>query len=293
MRRNREVSSGLRMSEPPVSINVPCYRQLHHARLAVDSILAQSFPDFEVTLLDDGASDEYRDYVEALGDSRVRYRRNPERLGAMRNMFAAIEGGPGQYTLAFHEDDLLERDYLSAAVDILESHPTAALWPASCGNSAPSRRPSCATNPTASGLRLVRIRRGFRARDSSRVEPMFGSVVYRRSAIAGVHPSHSRLRDARRPSVSALDSQDNGRPRSFASRWSGIVITRRRHASSRHEHRSRSGALKTYRALLPKAWDKRDRALFFSYTGYWLVELYRLTPPIARPGAAVPVSGLA
>jgi hypothetical protein len=39
---------------------------------------------------------------------------------------------------------------------------------------------------------------------------------------------------------------------------------------------------RTYRALLPKAWNKRDRALFFSYTCYWLVELYRLTPPAQR-----------
>ena len=84
-----------RVSEPTVSINVPCYHQLSHARRAVDSMLAQSFADFEVTLLDDGASDEYRSYVESLGDPRVRYCRNAERLGAMGNMFAAIESGRG------------------------------------------------------------------------------------------------------------------------------------------------------------------------------------------------------
>ena len=60
---------------PLVSITIPCYRQLPYARRAVASILAQTFGDFELTLADDGASDEYRDYVAALGDARVRYQR--------------------------------------------------------------------------------------------------------------------------------------------------------------------------------------------------------------------------
>jgi len=76
-----------------VSINVPCYRQLAQARRCVDSILAQSFRDFDLTLIDDGESDEYREYVRNIGDARVRYERNPSRLGAMGNMFQAITAG--------------------------------------------------------------------------------------------------------------------------------------------------------------------------------------------------------
>src|ERR1700704_675525 len=101
---------------PPVSINIPWYNNLAQARRCVDSVLAQTCGDFILTLLDDGASDEYRDYVQALGDPRVRYHRNPERLGSMRNMFQAIVAGSGAYTLAFHEDDLLGRQFLAAAV---------------------------------------------------------------------------------------------------------------------------------------------------------------------------------
>src|SRR6266550_1992688 len=64
---------------PLVSINIPCYHQLAHARRCVD---------------------------------------------AMRNMFQSITGGRGKYTLAFHEDDLVGRHYLQAAVAILESQPS-------------------------------------------------------------------------------------------------------------------------------------------------------------------------
>ena len=100
------------MRPPLVSINIPCFRQLDYARRCVASMLAQTLQDFEVTLVDDGASDEYRTYVASLGDARVRYVRNPERLGAMANMFQVIGMGSGAYVLAFHEDDLFSADKL-------------------------------------------------------------------------------------------------------------------------------------------------------------------------------------
>ena len=113
-----------RILTPLVSINIPCYRQLEYARQCVDALRAQTFRDFAVTLYDDGESDQYRDYVAALGDERVRYHRNPVRLGAMRNMFHAISAGSGRYTMAFHEDDLIGSHYLETAVAILEADPS-------------------------------------------------------------------------------------------------------------------------------------------------------------------------
>jgi glycosyltransferase involved in cell wall biosynthesis len=270
---------------PLVSINLPCYRQLDLARRAVDSIRAQSFANLEVTLLDDGASDEYRSYVESLGDARVHYRRNPERLGAMRNMFAAIGAGDRQYTMAFHEDDLLSADYIAAAVGILESHPTCAF--VACELREFQAEPSAdelgrpvshpAYESYATGADLVRgIIRG--------VEPMFGSVVYRRAALEGAHPDHESFATlVDRPFL--LSILERG--------WTAAVIREplvwyRRHGDGDTRHLAMTTdhvlqLFRTYRAWLPKQWNKRDRALFFSYTGYWLFELYRLTPPENRP----------
>ena len=90
----------LNTPQPPplVSITLPCYRQLDLARRAIASIRAQTHTHLEITLLDDGASDEYAAFVQSLADPRVRYSRNPQRLGAMNNMFAAITAGHGEYT---------------------------------------------------------------------------------------------------------------------------------------------------------------------------------------------------
>jgi hypothetical protein len=75
--------------------------------------------------------------------------------------------------------------------------------------------------------------------------------------------------------------------------WSGAVIREplvwyRRHGDGDTRHLAMTTdhvlqLFRTYRAALPKAWSKGDQALFYSYTGYWLFELYRLTPPANRP----------
>jgi glycosyltransferase involved in cell wall biosynthesis len=272
------------MRVPLVSINIPCYRQLDLARRSIDQILSQTFGDFELTLLDDGESDDYREYVRALGDPRVIYQRNPVRRGAMQNIFAAITAGRGKYTLAFHEDDLLSRGYLAAAVDTLERNPA-------CGFVAAEMR-QFDREPSAAELRAIVSKADFDLYGSaagllrailSGVEPMFGSVVYRRAALAGIVPQHdvfSTLVD--RPFLLSL-----------LGRWSAAVIhdplawyrappadDKRHHAMSA-EHIVR--LFQRYRSLLPEPMGPQDQALFYTYSGYWLFRLYDLTPDHARP----------
>ena len=270
---------------PLVSIALPCYCQLALARRALESIRVQSFSNLEITLLDDGASDDYRSYVESLGDARVHYQRNPERLGAMHNMFAAIRAGRGKYTMAFHEDDLLSTGYIASAVGILESHPDCAFVacelrefdeePSAAALATPTPRP--AYDMFASGTELVRgILRG--------VEPMFGSVVYRRSALDEVHPDYEAFATlVDRPFLISIIE----RGRSGAVIREPLVWYRHHgHGDTRHLAMTTDHVLqllRTYRECLPRQWTRQDRALFFSYSGYWLFELYRLAPPENRP----------
>jgi glycosyltransferase involved in cell wall biosynthesis len=268
---------------PLVSINIPCYQQFAEARRCLDTILAQSFGDFEVTLLDDGAGDDYRDYVEALGDPRVRYQRNPVRLGAMRNMFQAIGAGAGKYTLAFHEDDLLGRHYLAAAVGILERHPT-------CGFVAAELRefrdePSTdvlARSADAPAYDVFDTPADFLRAILGGVEPMFGSIVYRREALAAAVPDHDAFGTlVDRPFLLGI-----------LRRWSAAVlhdplVWYRHHSdTARHKGMAADHILRLfdlYRATLTAPLTPRDRALFYTYSSYWLFRLYELTPGDRRP----------
>jgi alpha-1,3-rhamnosyltransferase len=268
---------------PLVSINIACYHQVAAARRCIGTMLAQTLGDFEITLLDDGASDEYRDMVESLGDVRVRYQRNPVRLGAMRNMFQSITAGRGKFTLAFHEDDLLGSHYLATAVAILEGDPSCGFVggelrefdeppPATVLHLRPAHPAVERFGAPADFLRMV-----FRG-----IEPMFGSIVYRRTAVEGLEAAHEEF-------ATLVD-----RPflLSILARWSGAIIRdplvwygQHREGDDRHlamntEHILRLFSL--YRAALPRQLSDEDRTLFYAYSGYWLFTLYRLTPPAER-----------
>lgn len=268
-----------------VSVNIPCYRQLDLARRSIRSILNQSLPDIEVTLLDDGASDEYREWVASLADPRVTYRRNPSRLGAMRNMFAAITAGSAPYTIAFHEDDLMGRHYLEAAVRILSEHPRCAFVACQLrefdddltDQELADGGPSPAFRMCASPADFVRaILAG--------AEPMFGSIVYRRAALDGAHADHERLQTlVDRPFL--LSIMERG--------WDAAIVDDplvwyRHHGEGDTRHLAMTadsvlGLLKIYRDTLPARWTTEERSAFFKYSGYWLIELYRLTPETQRP----------
>ena len=222
-------------ARPLVSVNLPCYRQLSLNRRAVETIRAQSFGNLEITLLDDGASDEYRHSVESLGDPRVRYVRNRERLGAMRNMFAAIESGSGQYTMAFHEDDLLSAGYIEQAVGILEREsPVRVRRVRTAGILGRTDRGRARPARSGSGVRRVRVRRRPGARHPPRRQP---DVRLGRLPPVGARtraPGSRSVRHARRSTVSPLDHEIRlvgGR----RARADGVVSPsrRRRHGTRR------------------------------------------------------------
>jgi glycosyltransferase involved in cell wall biosynthesis len=272
---------------PLLSIAVPCYSQIDRARRCVQSLLDQSFQDFELTLVDDGASDEYRDYVSSLEDPRVTYHRNPVRLGAMKNIFQAIGRGTSKYSLAFHEDDLLGRHYLEAAVGILEHQPGCGFVAAELHEFVEEPSGEMLSRPVGSPVHeQFKSGADFLGAIFRGVEPMFGSIVYRRAAIAHVAPPldhYGTLAD--RPFLLAI-----------LKNWSAAIVReplawyRRhdgpgdpgddvgRHDTMRVEHILR--LFRTYRSTLPHTQPTRD---FFSYSSYWLVALYNLVPPDARP----------
>jgi glycosyltransferase involved in cell wall biosynthesis len=271
---------------PLVSINIPCYHQLEYFRECLASILAQTFADYEVNVIDDGAGDDYRDFVASLGDARIRYHRNATRLGAMKNMFHAIMFGEGKYSLAFHEDDLLSPDYLRGAVGILESRPDCAFVAAEVREFSDDAVPPLSRIDGPMAYDTFDSGADFLRGIFTGVEPMFGSVVYRRAALEGAAPDHARYGTlVDRPFLLSL------------LRKSGAAIIReplawyRGHGKDDDRHEGMSAdnileLLKTYRQTLPAQMHVRDEALFFPYAADWLMILYRLTPNDRKPPAA-------
>jgi glycosyltransferase involved in cell wall biosynthesis len=109
---------------PKVSFVVPCYRLAHLLPECVRSILAQTYRDFEVLVMDDCSPDETPAVARGFQDPRVRHVRNETNLGHLRNYNRGIELARGDYVWLISADDLLRRTHaLERYVGLLEAHP--------------------------------------------------------------------------------------------------------------------------------------------------------------------------
>jgi hypothetical protein len=119
---------------PRVVIAAPLYNGRAHLAGAVGSLLAQSFPDFRLVLVDDASGDGSWEVARELAaaDPRVRLHRNERRLGMLGNTrrawALARQECPGAELVALASDhDVWHPEWLAALVAALDAHPAAIL----------------------------------------------------------------------------------------------------------------------------------------------------------------------
>lgn len=111
---------------PLVSVGMPVYNGEEQLAAAVESVLAQDYPNLEVVLVDnastDGTEAVCRRFAET--DPRVRYLRNESNIGFLPNFRRALDESRGRYfTWLAHDDYLTEPSYLSTVVAHMEANP--------------------------------------------------------------------------------------------------------------------------------------------------------------------------
>jgi glycosyltransferase involved in cell wall biosynthesis len=110
---------------PTVSFVVPCYNLGHLLKECVDSILSQTYRDFEVLIMDDCSPDQTPEVARSLDDPRVRHIRNEPNLGHLSNYNKGIRMTRGKYVWLISADDrLLRPDVLQKYVSVAESNPS-------------------------------------------------------------------------------------------------------------------------------------------------------------------------
>lgn len=96
---------------PKVSVVIPTYNRADKVRGGIDSVLAQSFGDFEVIVVDDGSSDGTRQILEEAYGDRIRYFLQ-ENQGASVARNKGIEEAKGEWIAFLDSDDLWGKDKL-------------------------------------------------------------------------------------------------------------------------------------------------------------------------------------
>ena len=105
---------------PILSVCIPAYRGAAHLGATIDSVLGQSFGDFELVIIDDNSPDDTAAVVARYTDPRVRFMRNANNLGPEGNWNRCLSESRGKYFKLLPQDDLLMPTCLERQMAVLE-----------------------------------------------------------------------------------------------------------------------------------------------------------------------------
>ncbi|HEY0946100.1 MAG TPA: glycosyltransferase family 2 protein [Opitutaceae bacterium] len=112
-----------------VTIGMPVYNGERHIGRAIRSILAQTYRDFQLLVVDNASTDRTAEIVQdfARQDPRVILHRNPQNIGAHPNFNRAFTLSDTEYFKWAAHDDEIKPTYLETCIRILDADPTVAL----------------------------------------------------------------------------------------------------------------------------------------------------------------------
>lgn len=114
---------------PLVSIGMPTYNGVRYICEAIESLLAQDYPNFELIISDNGSTDETPRICRKYADRnpRIVFYRSETNRGLVYNYNNLLTLASGKYFMWAADDDTREHDYISQCVAHLESHPETVL----------------------------------------------------------------------------------------------------------------------------------------------------------------------
>jgi glycosyltransferase involved in cell wall biosynthesis len=109
---------------PLVSVIIPCYNQAHFLADALESVLAQTYANFEIVVINDGSSDNTAEVVAGYSSARY-FEQGNKGLSAARN--TGLRESRGNYLVFLDADDRLLPGAIEAGLDCFRSHPECAF----------------------------------------------------------------------------------------------------------------------------------------------------------------------
>src|SRR3954468_872886 len=112
---------------PKVTVLMAVYNGERYLREAIESVLSQTFADFEFLILNDGSTDSSAAIVRSYSDRRIRLIDNQRNVGLARSLNQGLELAQGTYVARQDADDISDPDRLARQVSFLEMHANVAL----------------------------------------------------------------------------------------------------------------------------------------------------------------------
>ncbi len=162
------------MHKPRISVLLPAYNAERYLREAVESILAQTYADFELLLLNDGSTDGTEQVALSLHDPRIRYIANEHNIGLANTLNKGMAMAQGEFIARMDADDISLPTRFAVQVDYMDAHPEVMLC-------------SCAIQQFGAADHLMVGRNNF---EQVKVDMLFSSAIghassmWRREAFA-------------------------------------------------------------------------------------------------------------
>lgn len=110
-----------------ISVIIPTCDRVHLLKRAVESVLNQSFVDFEIIIVDDHSNDSTLDYLDSIRDKRVRFIARSERGGGAVARNTGILAANGEYVAFLDDDDVWHPSKLQRQVELIQLQPEVGL----------------------------------------------------------------------------------------------------------------------------------------------------------------------
>lgn len=165
------------MTTPTLSIIMPVYNAEAYLREALESILAQSFTDFELIIVEDGSTDNSRDVINSFTDNRIRVLYNDGNQGIVYTRNRGIAAARGRYIAPFDADDIAHPEKFAKQIRFLEENPEYGLlgtWAKLIGQNGKPLREKWKVNAPPERIPSILLFRNYFVQSS---------VVIRREAI--------------------------------------------------------------------------------------------------------------
>lgn len=116
------------MQKPTVSVLIPAYNYAHYLDETIQSVLNQTYQDFELVISDNCSTDNTEEMLQKyLADPRITYHKNATNIGVVGNMNKCLEYATGKYIKMLCADDKFEPQLLEKFVDVMEKNPDVSL----------------------------------------------------------------------------------------------------------------------------------------------------------------------
>ncbi len=109
--------------QPRITVLLPLFNGEAHLRETLESVLGQTYRNFEILIIDDGSKDQGPSIAKSFGDPRIRLIQNQPALGLSASLNQGIREAQGEWIARMDADDICASDRFARQLAFLDSHP--------------------------------------------------------------------------------------------------------------------------------------------------------------------------